>query len=76
MAIFICCMTHEEQVLVPQLMEVYESTWMSPVALSQNSNVSVMILEMAQKTLGLGLQVNEGINRGDIFGYSSYKLYL
>jgi len=48
---------------------------MSPVALSQDPDVSVMILDMAQKTLRRGLQVNEGINRGDIFGYSSYKLY-
>lgn len=75
MAIFICRMTQDEQVLVPQLKEVYEATWMSPIALSQDPNVSVMILEMAQKTLGLGLQVIEGINPGDIFGYSSYKLY-
>jgi len=75
MVIFICRMTYGEQVLIPQLKEVYEATWMSPVALSQDPNVSVMILEMAQKTLGLGLQVIEGINPGDIFGYSSYKLF-
>ena len=75
MVIFICRMTHKEQLLVPQLKEVYEVCWLDPVALSQDPNVSVMILEMAQKTLGSGLQVIEGINPGDIFGYTSYKLF-
>ena len=36
MAIFICRMTHDEQVLIPQLKEVYEATWMCPVALRQD----------------------------------------
>ena len=75
MVIFICRMTHQEQLLVPQLKEVYEVCWLDPVALSQDPNVSVMILEMAQKTLGSGLQVIEGINPVDIFGYTIYKFF-
>ena len=48
---------------------------MSPIALSQNPHVSVMIQEMVKKTLGPALQIKEGINPGDVFGYTSYKLF-
>ncbi|HSO57698.1 MAG TPA: NUDIX hydrolase [Paenisporosarcina sp.] len=75
MAIFICSTTHFEQLLVPQLKEVYEARWMSPITLSQDPHVSVMIHEMTKKTLGAAIQVNEGINPGDVFGYTSYKLF-
>jgi mutator protein MutT len=76
MAIFIYSTTHFEQILVPQLKEVYEARWMSPITLSQDPHVSVMVHEIAKKTLGAALQVNEGINPGDVFGYTSYKLFL
>ncbi len=75
MAIFICEETSREQLVIPQLKEVYEAKWMSPVELSQDPHTSVMIHELATKTLGQGLQVIEGINPGDVFGYTSYKLY-
>lgn len=75
MAIFVCTPLHQEQVIVAQMNEVYEAQWKTPIELSQDSETSVLIHELASKTLGEGMQVIEGINPGDVFGYTSYKIF-
>lgn len=75
MAIFMLTPTSHHQEVIPQLEEIYEATWMTPIELSSDANTSVMIHELANKKVSQGLQVIEGINPGDIFGYTSYKLY-
>jgi ADP-ribose pyrophosphatase YjhB (NUDIX family) len=75
MAIFMLTPTSHYQQVIPQLEEIYEASWMTPIELSLDPNTSVMIHELANKKVSVGLQVIEGINPGDIFGYTSYKLY-
>lgn len=75
MAIFICRPVSNDQVITPQLGELYEACWLNPIQLSHDPHTSVMIQEFVKKTLGQGLQEIEGINPGDVFDYTSYKLF-
>ncbi len=75
MAIFLLRPTTEGQLLIPQLKEISEVAWKSPVELKEDQDVSVMIHEIAEKAIELGFDEIKNINPGDQFGYTSYKLF-
>ena len=77
MAIFYCRMKDEEQPLTIQEEELLEAKWLDPQELVKDPTASVLIKEMvtnqAQHHL---LEMINDINPGDVFGYTSYKLFL
>lgn len=75
MAIFLLSPTAENQVLVPQLREISEAAWKSPIELKADPDSSLMILEMAEKVIESGLDEIVDITPGDGFGYTTYKLF-
>ncbi|WP_318616876.1 NUDIX hydrolase [Sporosarcina sp. YIM B06819] len=75
MAIFLLRPTSEDQLLIPQLREISEAVWKSPLELKQDKDSSLMILEMAEKVIESGLDEIVDITPGDSFGYTSYKLF-
>lgn len=75
MAIFLLSPTTENQVIVPQLREISEASWKSPLELKVDPDSSLMILEMAEKVIESGLDEIVDITPGDGFGYTSYKLF-
>ncbi|MFJ7935733.1 NUDIX domain-containing protein [Sporosarcina sp. NPDC096371] len=75
MAIFFLSPTTESQFLVPQLKEVSEVAWKSPLELKEDPDSSLLILEMAENVIEAGLDEINDINPGEIFGYTSYKLF-
>lgn len=75
MAIFLLVPMEKEPILEVQLSELYEVKWIHPTALHADKDASVMIHELAQKKIENGFDTIEGIDPGDVFGYSSYKLF-
>lgn len=76
MAIFYCRMIDEQQLICIQENELLEARWMFPQELAQDEMTSVMLREMASNQFEKHqLQGIEGINPGDVFGYSSYRLF-
>lgn len=75
MAIFLMEAQDEEQPIAAQLSELYEADWMAPADLSNDSDASVMLHEMASYVLEEGLGPIENVDPGKIFGYSEYKLF-
>lgn len=76
MAIFYCRMKDEQQEICIQEKELLEAKWMYPKELAQDEMTSVMLKEMASNQFEKHqLEGIEGINPGDVFGYSSYKLF-
>ncbi|WP_445678097.1 NUDIX domain-containing protein [Psychrobacillus sp. FSL H8-0484] len=76
MAIFLLSPIEKEPILQAQLSELYEVIWAHPSKLIKDSDASVMLHELAKKTIDDGFQTIEGINPGDVFGYTSYKLFI
>lgn len=75
MAIFLLKPKDENQLIQAQLKELYEAAWKTPGEISSSPLASVMLREMAEFVLDEGLQVIENIEPGEVFGYSSYKLF-
>jgi len=75
MAIFFLSTTNDNQVLVPQLREISEASWKSPLELKADPDSSLMILEMAEKVIESGLDEIINITPGESFGYTTYKLF-
>lgn len=76
MAIFYCRMKDEEQELAIQEDELLEAKWLFPQELAQDDLTSVMLKEMVSNQFEKHqLKMINGINPGDVFGYSSYKLF-
>lgn len=76
MAIFYCRMRDEEQPLSIQEDELLEARWLFPQELAQDEMTSVMLKEMVSNQFEKHqLEIINGINPGDVFGYSSYKLF-
>ncbi|KOS71764.1 NUDIX hydrolase [Lysinibacillus contaminans] len=76
MAIFYCRMKDEEQLLYIQEDELLESKWLFPQELMQDEMTSVLLKEMVSNQFEKHqLEMINGINPGDVFGYSSYKLF-
>ncbi len=76
MAIFLLKPIEEEPIIQVQLSELYEAKWILPSDLLEDENASVMLHELAAASLEIGFPTIEGINPGDIFGYTSYKLFI
>ncbi|PSL32916.1 ADP-ribose pyrophosphatase YjhB (NUDIX family) [Planomicrobium soli] len=75
MAIFLLKAEDEKQVIKVQESEIFEAVWKSPEELASDPEVSVMLHEMALYTTEEGFQPIEGIEPGEVFGYSLYKLF-
>lgn len=77
MAIFHCQLKDEEQRLTIQEEELLEAGWIDPKELINDPMASVLIKEIVNH-LGKhhALQMINGINPGEVFGYTSYKLFL
>lgn len=75
MAIFLLQPTDENEALNAQLSELYEAAWLSPQLLANDKEASVMLHEMVDYVLEEGFDVIVGVNPGDVFGYSAYKLF-
>ncbi|MFD1863410.1 NUDIX domain-containing protein [Planococcus chinensis] len=75
MAIFLLKPRDESEALRVQLSELYEAAWMAPELLAADSDVSVMLHEMADYVLEEGFNVIDDVDPGAVFGYSAYKLF-
>ncbi|MGN4127117.1 NUDIX hydrolase [Lysinibacillus sphaericus] len=78
MAIFYCRMSDEQQALCIQKNELLEAKWLYPKELAQDVMTSVMLKEMVSNQFEqhqLDVDAIDGINPGEVFGYSSYKLF-
>lgn len=77
MAIFYCQMKDEEQPLFIQEDELLEAKWVDPQELVKDPMASVLLKEIALTQFEKHqLEIINGINPGDVFDYSSYKLFL
>lgn len=75
MAIFLMRAIDENQPIAVQLSELYEAAWLSPKQLANDESVSVMLHEMVNYVLEEGFEAIEDVDPGDVFGYSTYKLF-
>lgn len=75
MAVFLLKAKDEKRAVTAQLAELYEAAWIAPEILAKDKTASVMLHEMAAYVIEEGFQTIEGVNPGDVFGYSSYKLF-
>ncbi|MGN7477566.1 NUDIX domain-containing protein [Solibacillus silvestris] len=76
MAIFYCEPIDDKQQFVLQEEEIVEACWMDPAEIIQHELSSVMLKEMAQQHVVRHIHpIIEGINPGDVFGYSEYHLF-
>ncbi|RHW36815.1 NUDIX hydrolase [Lysinibacillus yapensis] len=76
MAIF-CCTPHDDrQAIAIQELELSDVRWLSVEEIVHSGEASVMLEEMAgHELIQHQLFKKEGINPGDVFEYSSYKLF-
>lgn len=76
MVIFYCRMKDEKQQLSIQEAEILEAKWLFPKELMQDEMTSVLLKEMVSNQFEKHqLEMINGINPGDVFGYTSYKLF-
>lgn len=75
LAIFLLKADDDQQKLTVQESELYEAAWKSPEELAADTDVSVMLHEMAAYILEEGFESIEDVDPGEVFGYSSYKLF-
>jgi ADP-ribose pyrophosphatase YjhB (NUDIX family) len=75
MAIFLLKAVDENQGIAIQFSELYDAAWLSPVDLAKDDAVSVMLHEMVDYVLEEGFQAIEDVDPGEVFGYSTYKLF-
>lgn len=76
MAIFYCQPAEENPTISIQEREIVEVCWLSPSFILENDLASVMLKEMAQEHVKQHIHpLIEGVNPGDVFGYSEYHLF-
>ncbi|QCR33362.1 NUDIX domain-containing protein [Lysinibacillus sp. SGAir0095] len=76
MAIFFCTLPIEVQRIQIQEAEISEARWLTVEEIVECGEASVMLEEMAcHELIHHQLLKKEGINPGDVFEYSSYKLF-
>ncbi|MDN4492874.1 NUDIX domain-containing protein [Ureibacillus aquaedulcis] len=76
MAIFCCTLPSEGQIIQIQEEEISEARWLSVEEIVNSGASSVMLEEMAcHELIQHQLYKKEGINPGDVFEYSAYKLF-
>ena len=77
MAIFYCRLKNEDQPLTIQEEELLEAGWIDPQELVNDPMASVLIKEIVNHLdKHHALEMINGINPGEVFGYTSYKLFL
>lgn len=75
MAIFYCKPIDENQPFVIQEEELYDACWAKVEDLVYGGEASIMLQEMACHNIAHHQLCKSEINPGDIFQYSSYKLF-
>ena len=76
MAIFYCTPTTGEQSIQIQELELSDACWLTIEEIVQSGECSVMLEEMAcHELIHHQLLKKDGINPGDVFEYSSYRLF-
>lgn len=76
MAIFCCKLVDESQEIIMQEKELLDIRWLQAGHLVEDELSSVMLKEMASNRFEKHrLDMIEGIDPGDIFEYTSYKLF-
>lgn len=76
MAIFYCKPVNENQPIIVQEVELYDACWAEVDELVYGGGASIMLQEMACHDIAHHqLYKSDHINPGDIFQYSSYKLF-
>lgn len=76
MAIFYSKLTQEDQIAIPQELEIEEVCWMHPTQLVDNALASSMLHEMAKYRVDQFVQpVINGLEPGEQFGYTDYQLF-
>ncbi len=75
MAVFLLAPTKEVQPLIPQLKEISEVAWKTPLELKGDPDSSMLIIEMAEKIIESGLAEIANAHPGEQFGYTTYKLF-
>lgn len=76
MAIFTMAPICPDQEVVPQERELYEAAWIHPIELKDHPLASLMLKEFTAETLKNGIPYLDGLNPGDVFGYTSYRLFI
>jgi 8-oxo-dGTP diphosphatase len=76
MIIFTLNLEDENQPIIVQEKELSEVKWVSPDVLKRDSTTSVMIHEMIKYDLSHIKSCLDGINPGNHFGYTNYKIFL
>ncbi|MCG3088596.1 NUDIX domain-containing protein [Sporosarcina cyprini] len=75
MAIFLLKPSSQGQMIQRDTKEIAVAAWQSPFELKDGDDVSLMLKEMAEKTIESGLFRMKDRNPGDWFGYTAYKLF-
>lgn len=76
MAIFCCRQTSEGQNILIQEMELSDAEWLTVEEIAGSGEASVMLEEMAcNELIQHQLYKKDGINPGDVFEYSAYRLF-
>lgn len=76
MAIFTMEPIDPTQVVVPEHGELYEAAWMSPMNLKDHPLASLMLKEFTAESLKNGIPFLDGLNPGNVFEYTSYRLFI
>jgi 8-oxo-dGTP pyrophosphatase MutT (NUDIX family) len=66
----------EAQIVIPQESELYDACFMDPYMLVELPNVSVMLKYMLHLKEANALPAVYGVDPGEQFGYTAYKLFL
>ena len=75
MAIFYCKPLKENQPFVIQESELYDACWAEVEELVSGGGASIMLQEMASHNIAHHQLYKNDIDPGDIFQYTSYKLF-
>lgn len=76
MAIFTMEPVDHAQAVIPEKGELYEAAWMHPLQLKDHPLSSLMLREFTAETLKNGIPFLDGLNPGEVFGYTSYRLFI
>ncbi|MBB4826992.1 ADP-ribose pyrophosphatase YjhB (NUDIX family) [Sporosarcina luteola] len=75
MGIFLLKPIQDGQMIQHDPTEIAEAAWATPFELTKGEDVSLMIQEMAEKTIESGLLRMKETDPGTWFGYTAYKLF-
>ncbi|MBA4536017.1 NUDIX hydrolase [Bacillus aquiflavi] len=76
MIIFLLKPEREGMIISPQESELFDAKFIDPLELEKDENSSVMLKYLTNLSKTIAKPLHDGINPGDQFGYTSYKLFL